>query len=75
MPHGDKSKYTNKRKRHAKHIEKADEQRGLSTAEAERRAWATVNRFHHGGGKPDGGYGLPEDYGPLRKSGRYDRER
>ena len=53
MPHGDKSKYTNKQKRQAKHIEKGYEEKGLSRKEAERRAWATVNK-ESGGGKKSG---------------------
>ena len=44
MPRGDKSKYTSKQKRMAEHIEEGYEKRGLSEKEAERRAWATVNK-------------------------------
>ncbi len=40
MPRGDKSKYTDKQKRQAEHIEEGYEQRGVSEGEAERRAWA-----------------------------------
>ena len=43
MPQGDKSKYTDKQKRKAEHIEEGYEDRGVSTKESERRAWATVN--------------------------------
>ncbi len=65
MPRGDKGKYTDKQKRKAEHIEESYEQRGLSEAEAERRAWATVNATHGGGEKPGGGgYGKPENKGP-----------
>jgi plasmid stabilization system protein ParE len=53
MPRGDKSKYTKKQKRQAKHIEKGYEEGGLSRKEAERRAWATVNK-ESGGGKKSG---------------------
>ncbi|GAB3836439.1 hypothetical protein [Hymenobacter jeollabukensis] len=56
MPQGDKSKYTDKQKRQAEHIEDSYEKRGLSEEEAERRAWATVNK-HDGGGKKPGGSG------------------
>ena len=52
MPQGDKSKYTDKQKRQAEHIEEGYEERGLSHDEAERRAWATVNKVHHGGRSP-----------------------
>ena len=70
MPQGDKRKYTDKQKRQAEHIEKGYEERGLSKDEAERRAWATVNKVHHGGEKPGGGYGKSEDHEPMRKGGR-----
>lgn len=53
MPRGDKSKYTDKQKRQAKHIEEGYKERGLSDEEAERRAWATVNKTT-GGGKKGG---------------------
>ncbi|HSU67611.1 MAG TPA: hypothetical protein VLJ39_12120 [Tepidisphaeraceae bacterium] len=53
MPRGDKSKYTGKQKRKAEHIEEGYEDRGVSTKEAERRAWATVNK-QEGGGKKGG---------------------
>ena len=55
MPQGDKSKYTDKEKRQAEHIEEGYEQRGVPESEAERRAWATVNKVHGGGEKPGGG--------------------
>jgi hypothetical protein len=71
MPRGDKSKYTNKEKRQAEHIEKGYENRGVPEQEAERRAWATVNKVHGGGEKPGGGgYGKPENHEPMRKGGR-----
>jgi plasmid stabilization system protein ParE len=50
MPQGDKSKYTEKQKRQAEHIEKGYEKKGVSEKEAEKRAWATVNK-NDGGGK------------------------
>jgi plasmid stabilization system protein ParE len=53
MPQGDKSAYTDKQKRQAEHIEKGYEDRGVPKAEAERRAWATVNKTS-GGGKKSG---------------------
>jgi plasmid stabilization system protein ParE len=49
MPRGDKSSYTDKQKRQAEHIEEGYEHRGVSKNEAERRAWATVNKETHGG--------------------------
>jgi hypothetical protein len=71
MPRGDKSHYTDKQKRQAEHIEEGYEERGLSEEESKRRAWATVNKVHHGGEKPGGGgYGKSENHEPMRKGGR-----
>jgi len=56
MPRGDKSKYTDKQERKADHIAEGYEKRGVSEREAERRAWATVNK-DDGGGKEEGGSG------------------
>lgn len=56
MPRGDKSKYTDKQERKADHIAEGYEKRGVSEKEAERRAWATVNK-DDGGGKKEGGSG------------------
>ena len=55
MPQGDKSKYTDKQKRQAEHIEESYEKRGVSEDEAERRAWATVNKEDGGGNKSGSG--------------------
>ena len=44
MPRGDKSAYTEKQKRQAKHIEKSEKEQGRSEEEAERIAWSTVNK-------------------------------
>lgn len=57
MPRGDKSSYTDKQKRQAEHIEEGYEKRGLSDEEAERRAWATVNKASGGGKKSGSGRG------------------
>lgn len=70
MPRGDKSSYTDKQKRQAEHIEKGYEQRGLGTKEAERRAWATVNKETGGGKKSGSGVGKRENHEPSRKGGR-----
>jgi hypothetical protein len=70
MPRGDKSKYTDKQKRQAEHVEEGYEQRGVPEKEAERRAWATVNKMTHGGKKPGGsGRGRTMDKGPAKKGG------
>lgn len=54
MPRGDKSKYTGKQERKAEHIEEGYRKRGVPKDEAERRAWATVNKDDGGGKKPGG---------------------
>ena len=56
MPRGQKSKYTDKQERKADHIEEGYEKKGVGKKEAERRAWATVNK-QDGGGKNKGGSG------------------
>lgn len=55
MPRGDKSSYTDKQKRQARHIEESYEGRGVGREEAERRAWATVNKESGGGRKSGSG--------------------
>lgn len=57
MPQGDKSAYTEKQKRQAKHIEEGYEKKGVSKKEAERRAWATENKISGGGRKSGSGKG------------------
>lgn len=70
MPRGDKSKYTDKQKRTAQHIEEGYEKRGVSEGEAERRAWATVNATDHGGKKSGGsGQGKSRNPKPSIKGG------
>ena len=54
MSQGDKSKYTDKQKRKADHIEEGYEKQGVPPDEAEKRAWATVNKQDGGGKKPGG---------------------
>ena len=70
MPQGDKSSYTDKQKRKAQHIEEGYEDRGIPEKEAERRAWATVNKMSGGGKKSGSGRGKPENKAPARKGGR-----
>ena len=53
MPRGDKSKYTNKQKRQAEHIEESYKEQGMPEDKAESIAWATVNKTS-GGGKKSG---------------------
>jgi hypothetical protein len=70
MPRGDKSSYTGKQKRQARHSEKGSVDRGVSEKEAERRAWATVNAETHGGKKSGSGRGTKTNKAPSRKGGR-----
>ncbi len=70
MARGDKSAYTDKQKRKAEHIEEGYEERGVSEKEAERRAWATVNKESGGGNKSGSGVGHPENHSASRKGGR-----
>ena len=70
MPRGDKSAYSDKQKRKAEHIEEGYERRGVSEKEAERRAWATVNKESGGGEKSGSGRGKPENHSASRKGGR-----
>jgi hypothetical protein len=71
MPRGEKSKYTDKQKRQAKHIEEGYRERGDSKEEAKSRAWATVNAMDRGGKKPGGsGRGKATNKEPAKKGGR-----
>lgn len=71
MARGSKEKYTEKQKRQARHIEEGYEEQGVPEEEAERRAWATVNKIHGGGKKRGGsGQGKGENREPERKGGR-----
>jgi hypothetical protein len=70
MPRGDKSKYTDKQKRRAEHIQEGYKEQGVSEKEAESRAWATVNKMDHGGKKSGSGRGRKTDMSPAKKGGR-----
>ena len=70
MPQGDKDKYTDKQKRKAEHIEEGYEDRGVSKKEAERRAWATVNKESGGGNKSGSGRGKKDTHESSAKGGR-----
>ena len=52
MPRG---AYTSKQDRKAEHIEQGYEKRGVGKSEAERRAWATVNKQDKGGNNSGSG--------------------
>ncbi len=70
MPRGDKSSYTDKQKRKAEHIEESYEDRGVSKKEAEKRAWATVNKESGGGKKSGSGRGKKGNKSASRKGGK-----
>jgi len=70
MPRGDKSKYTEKQKRQAEHIEQGYEEQGVPEPEAEKRAWATVNKMSGGGKLSGSGRGKPVNKAPARKGGK-----
>lgn len=70
MPQGDKSSYTDKQKRKAEHIKQSYEERGVSENEAERRAWATVNKESGGGNRSGSGRGKPDTHVSSKKGGR-----
>jgi len=70
MPRGDKSSYSSKQKRQARHIEEGYETRGVGRKESERRAWATVNKETGGGKKSGSGRGRKINRAPSKKGGR-----
>ena len=70
MPRGDKSKYTDKQERKADHIAEGYEDRGVPEEEAERRAWATVNKESGGGNKSGSGRGKKDTNESAKKGGR-----
>lgn len=70
MPQGDKSAYTDKQKRKARHIEAGYRASGASTKTAAARAWATVNKEDGGGNKGGSGRGVKDTKVSARKGGR-----
>ena len=70
MPQGDKDKYTDKQKRKAEHIEEGYEDRGTPKDEAERRAWATVNKESGGGNKSGSGGSKADTHESSKKGGK-----
>jgi plasmid stabilization system protein ParE len=70
MAQGSKKKYTSKQKRKAEHIEEGYEKRGVSKKEAEKRAWATVNKSDKGGKKSGSGRGKKSSKASSRKGGK-----
>ena len=70
MAQGSKAKYTDKQKRKADHIEEGYKKRGVPEKEAERRAWATVNKDSGGGNKSGSGRGKKDNENDNRKNNR-----
>ena len=70
MPRGDKSKYSDKQKRQAEHIEESYEDRGTPAKEAAARAWATVNKETGGGNKSGSGKGKADTHVSSKKGGK-----
>jgi hypothetical protein len=70
MAKGSKKKYSSKQKRQAEHIEEGYEKRGTSKKEAERRAWATVNKSSGGGKKSGSGRGKKTKKASAKKGGK-----
>lgn len=70
MPRGEKTKYTDKQERKADHIEESYEKRGVSKKEAEKRAWATVNKESGGGNKSGSGRGKKDTNVSSKKGGK-----
>lgn len=70
MAQGSKEKYTDKQKRKAEHIEEGYEKRGVPKGEAEKRAWATVNKESGGGNKSGSGRGKEENKSASKKGGK-----
>lgn len=67
MARGSKAGYSKKQVRQADHIEKGYKKRGVSKKEAERRAWATVNKEDGGGKKSGSGRGKTSTRSASRK--------
>lgn len=69
MPRGDKSKYTDKQERKADHIAEQYQDKGVPEKEAEKRAWATVNKDDGGGNKSGSGRGKSTGNPAAHKGG------
>lgn len=69
MPRGDKSKYTDKQERKADHIAEQYQDKGVPEKEAEKRAWATVNKDDGGANKSGSGRGKTTGNPAAHKGG------
>ncbi|CAF1063846.1 unnamed protein product [Didymodactylos carnosus] len=70
MPVGDKSKYSDKQKRQAKHILDSEMSSGKDEKTASRIAYATVNKIHGGGNISGSGRDQEENKEPMQRGGR-----
>jgi hypothetical protein len=70
MARGSKRSYSGKQRRQANKIEKGYRKRGVTKGEAERRAWATVNKRSGGGKKSGSGRKRKTKSGARRRSTR-----
>ena len=70
MPQGDKSKYTDKQKRKARHIEEGYRKRGTPAERAKRIAYSTVNKESGGGNKSGSGRGKKDTKVSSRRGGK-----
>jgi hypothetical protein len=68
--HAATNQNTDKQKRKAEHIEEGYEDRGVSHDEAERRAWATVNKESGGGNKSGSSRGVKDAHVSSKRGGR-----
>ena len=75
MARGSKRSYTGKQKRQANKIEKGYRKRGVTKGEAERRAWATVNKQSGGGKKSGSGRKRRRTKSGAKKTGARKRRR
>lgn len=70
MARGSKKKYTSKQKRRAHKIEKSVKKSGKSQKDAERIAYATINKEEGGGKKSGSGRGKKVNRSASRKGGK-----
>src|SRR5688500_7598201 len=70
MPRGDKSAYTEKQKSKAQHIDVGYEEHGVTTEEAERRAWTTAHNESDSGNLSGSGRGVKDTHVSSSRGGR-----
>lgn len=70
MARGDKTKYTERQRRKAEHIEEGYVARGASPKRAAQIGWATVNKEEGGGNKSGSGRGVEDTKVSSRRGGK-----